>query len=43
MRTLTTLALFLSLTGLGLAAAQPSAPEQPGMTAFKASQRYLKF
>ena len=44
MRTLTTLALFLSLTGLGLAAAaDTSAPEHPGMTAFKAKDYATAF
>ena len=36
MKTLTTLTLFLAMTGIGLAATQPAAVEHPGMAAFKA-------
>ena len=43
MRTLTTVALFLSLTGLGLASRAATAPEHPGMTAFKAKDYVTAF
>src|ERR1700735_3694397 len=36
MKILTTAALFITLTGLGLAGVKPAVPEHPGMIAFKA-------